>query len=301
MATIERGERGNKSRVQSFLLTNLAVSDLLMGIYLIIIAARDIQSKGSYFHFDAQWRSSLTCQFAGALSMLASETSVLILTTITADRFNSIIFHMRACPFTINAARVVCGLIWVLTLFMSFVPMLIPTYFYDAEKKVTFYGRSSVCLPLLLSRTRTVGWEYAVAIYIGFNGFAFLFILLAYVAIFFKVRTSSKQVRSNMNKDSSLALRVILIILTDFLCWIPVAVIGGLSLVGAYHDSQGRAYAWIAVFVLPINSSINPLLYTFSNPQFRKLFDLRKLFFASTKINGKFTIQILGFQSFLRE
>lgn len=29
-------------------------------------------------------------------------------------------------------------------------------------------------------------------------------------------------------------------------------------------------YAWLMVFVLPLNSAINPLLYTFTTPKYRK-------------------------------
>ncbi|KAK3728040.1 hypothetical protein QZH41_004793 [Actinostola sp. cb2023] len=276
VAHIDRGERGKKSRVQSFLLSNLAVSDLMMGVYLIIIASHDVKWKGDYFRYDVTWRSSRACEFAGALSMTASEASILILTTITADRLNSIVFHIRARPFTMVTARIVCFLIWLCTLTMSIVPIILKSYFYDEKRRISFYGRSSVCLPLQLSSVRTAGWEYAVAIYIAFNGFAFLFILLSYVAIFVKVRASSKAVRSNMNNDAALARRVVLIILTDFFCWIPVVIIGCLSLTQGFEDSQGQAYAWIAVFVLPINSSLNPILYTFSNPQFRRLFACKK-------------------------
>ena len=34
-----------------------------------------------------------------------------------------------------------------------------------------------------------------------------------------------------------------------------------------------KVYAWIAVFVLPINSSINPILYTLATPAIRKRLD----------------------------
>ncbi|KAK3708187.1 hypothetical protein QZH41_006162 [Actinostola sp. cb2023] len=271
VASFEHGERGKKSRVQSFLLTNLAVSDLMMGVYLIIIASHDVKWKGDYFKYDVKWRTSTTCKIAGALSMLASEASVLILTTITADRLNSIVFHMKARRFTLANARVVCFLIWFCTLIMSFLPIIWKSLFFDEKHQISFYGRSSVCLPLQLSSTLLTGWKYAVAIYIAFNGFAFLFILLAYVAIFVKVRASSNAVRSNMNNESALARRVALIILTDFFCWIPVVIIGCLSLTQGFEDPEGQAYAWIAVFVLPINSSLNPILYTFSNPHFKKV------------------------------
>lgn len=272
LADIQRGDRGKKSRVQSFLLTNLAMSDFLMGVYLIIIAIHDVKYSGDYYKHDVKWRNSISCYISGALSMLSSEASVLTLVTITADRLNSIVFHIRAKPFTMTTARVVCALTWMVAIVMSVVPIFAGRYFIDQRRGITFYGRSSVCLPLQLSNLRPAGWEYAVAIYIAFNGLAFVFILMSYIAIFIKVKLSSKAVRSNMNNDSSLATRVALIILTDFFCWIPVVVIGCLSLSGAgFEDPGGQAYAWIAVFVLPINSSLNPLLYTFSNPQFRKV------------------------------
>lgn len=73
-----------------------------------------------------------------------------------------------------------------------------------------------------------------------------------------------------MNQDSTLAKRMMFIILTDFFCWFPVIIISILALTGNLYDPSKQVYAWIAVFVLPINSSINPLLYTFSTPYVRK-------------------------------
>jgi len=73
-----------------------------------------------------------------------------------------------------------------------------------------------------------------------------------------------------MNRESQMAKRMVVIILTDFLCWMPVIIIGILSLCGQFHDPEKQAYVWIAVFVLPVNSSINPILYTFSTPKVRR-------------------------------
>ena len=60
-------------KVQSFLLKNLAFSDFLMGVYLIIIAVQDTRWQGEYFMHDVQWRAGTMCQVTGALSMLSSE------------------------------------------------------------------------------------------------------------------------------------------------------------------------------------------------------------------------------------
>ena len=64
-----------ENRVQSFLLTNLAVADLLMGLYLLTIAIMDVRWRGVYFRHDINWRSGLGCQIVGVLSMLSSEVS----------------------------------------------------------------------------------------------------------------------------------------------------------------------------------------------------------------------------------
>ena len=57
------------NKVHSFLLKNLAMSDLLMGIYLLIIAMKDVQWQGVYFAHDYKWRSGVPCTVTGVLSM----------------------------------------------------------------------------------------------------------------------------------------------------------------------------------------------------------------------------------------
>ncbi|PFX13412.1 Relaxin receptor 1 [Stylophora pistillata] len=78
---------------------------------------------------------------------------------------------------------------------------------------------------------------------------------------------------------TALAKRVFFIILTDFLCWIPIIAIGIKSHVEKTFDPPGDLAVWIAVFALPINSAINPLLYTLSTPQVQAILKpkLRKL------------------------
>jgi len=258
-------------QVHSMLLTNLAIADFLMGVYLVIIASMDMKWKGEYFKHDIEWRSGVGCRITGMISMLSSEVSVAMLTIVTCDRLICIVLPFTAKRLTKRGAILICVFVWVFFLVASIIPIFGFNYFSTEEDDFGFYGKSSVCLPIQLSQQRPAGWEYSVVFFMAFNFLAFAFMLVAYIVIFIKVKKSGVAARSTAAKrESALARKAIFIILTDFVCWMPVIVISILSLTGAFYDRSKQVYVWIAVFVLPINSSINPYLYTFSNLQIRR-------------------------------
>ncbi|KAJ8034422.1 hypothetical protein HOLleu_21254 [Holothuria leucospilota] len=47
---------------------------------------------------------------------------------------------------------------------------------------------------------------------------------------------------------------------TDLICWFPVIITGILSAVGT--DISVDMYAWLTVLVMPVNSALNPFIYT---------------------------------------
>ena len=244
-----------------------------MGVYMLIIAYKNTIWQGEYFKHDISWRSSKLCIFAGVVSTISSEVSVLTLTVITIDRLICIVFAFRFRRMSFKTAVVSMIFVWLLGLAISITPLLHNDYFYDFDRNVHFYGRAPVCLPFHLSAEKIPGWEYSVTIFLGLNGVSFIFILVAYLFMYRTVTKASNAVRSTrMKQNSTIATRMIFIILTDFLCWFPVIIISILSLTGHLDDPNGAAYAWIAVFVVPINSAINPLIYTFSTPFARGIF-----------------------------
>ena len=261
----------DSNRVASFLLTNLAVADFLMGVYLLIIAYKDTVLNGVYFKYDISWRTSNLCIFAGVISTLSSEVSVLTLTVITLERMICIVFPFKVQRWSMKKVSGIMFVVWVFGLCISLVPLLNDGYFYDYKRNAHFFGRWPVCLPLQLSSDRPAGWEYSVFVFLVLNGVSFLFILLAYVLMYRSIVKAASAVRSTrVKKESAIAKRMMFIILTDFLCWFPVIIVSTLALTGNLYDPSKQVYAWIAVFVLPINSSINPVLYTFSTPYVRK-------------------------------
>lgn len=73
------------------LVLNLAVADILMGIYLTLLGANGIKFSGIYCSVSIKWLSSPTCNIMGVLAVLSSETSVATLVMLTALRLYSIL------------------------------------------------------------------------------------------------------------------------------------------------------------------------------------------------------------------
>lgn len=77
----------DESRAVSMVIRNLAVADMLMGLYLSVIGIQDYRSRKHYRSDSLEWLGSWECILAGVLAMVSSEVSLLILTFISVERF----------------------------------------------------------------------------------------------------------------------------------------------------------------------------------------------------------------------
>ncbi|KAK6167360.1 hypothetical protein SNE40_021407 [Patella caerulea] len=280
-----RDLRGGK--VHSFLITNLAIGDFFMGVYLLIIAVVDSYYRGVYISYDKTWRQSSLCHFAGFISTFSSELSVFTLTVITLDRLICILFPLKMRRLCLKEAMFVMACVWLVVFIMAVIPLIGLDYF------TNFYGRSGVCLAFHITPSSPPGWEYSVAVFLVLNFVSFLVIFLSYFWMFIVAKRTRSAVRATETKtDAAMARRMTLIVMTDFFCWVPIILLGYASLGGASIPKQ--VYAWVAVFVLPLNSAINPVLYTISTAPFlgnvkRRAYRFRKSFMNSFTMETKNT------------
>lgn len=249
------------NKVHSLLLLNLAIADFLMGIYLIIIAGVDVFYRGRYFIYNDSWKRSPLCQFSGFVSTISSEASVFILTIMTVDRYVTIVHPFKHIGLSVRGTYVALLITWFVAFILAGVPLTGIEYFKE------FYARSGVCLPLQLTSNKPIGWEYSVFLFLGLNFASFMLIFVLYLVMFFKIQ-KTRQMSGAGSAVASIGSRMVFIVLTDFSCWIPIIIIGIASLLGM--EASPSVYAWIAVFVLPLNSALNPILYTISTANFRR-------------------------------
>ncbi|KAG8182166.1 hypothetical protein JTE90_017120 [Oedothorax gibbosus] len=252
------------NEVHSFYIKNLSLADLLMSVYLFVIAAYDQVFRGEYIHHESTWRHSWQCNMCGFLSTLSSESSVLILTVITIDRYTSILYPLSLKRRTIVSASFAMGAVWSVAILFAALPMMNLEYYGDE-----FYGNNGVCLPLHIHEPFGQAWEYSTFLFCGLNLVAFLFILFAYISMFFSISRSKIGLRSTQQlQDRTIAKRFAFIVGTDFLCWVPIVLIKVIAMSGV--EIQKDLYAWVAVFLLPVNSALNPVLFTLTTKLFKQ-------------------------------
>ena len=241
----------------SLFVTNLSMADLLMGIYSAIIGTVDEVFRGKYVYYDSIWTSSAVCKVAGFLSLLSSEVSALTIWLITVDRFIVLRFPFSSFRFGRRSASAMCITAWLLGLSIAMLPLLPMMSHWE------FYSQTGICIPLPITKRDFKGRAYSFSILIVLNFILFLLIASGQAFIYWSVQKNAlTSETTKVSRDMTIARRLISVAVTDFLCWFPVGVCGLLASVGTPITSEVNVA--LAIFVLPLNSALNPFVYTFN-------------------------------------
>ncbi|KAL7295551.1 hypothetical protein TKK_0011192 [Trichogramma kaykai] len=253
----------DENRVLSIIIRNLAVSDMLMGFYLFIIGLEDARFRNTYSREIANvWMSSWSCTLIGILAMTSCEVSMLILSFMSIERFLLIAMPFKAHrSITAQTATSAMTVVWIIGITVALVPAIL------WRNSTRFYGINGMCFPLHIEDPYLVGWEYSAFIFLGLNVLGLMTIGYVYTGMFWSIRKTRLATTLSIG-DVEFALRFFLIVLTDFLCWAPIIVMKIMAL--ASYPVSPDWHAWVVIFILPVNSAINPLLYTFTTPKFRE-------------------------------
>ncbi|KAB0345336.1 hypothetical protein FD754_022262 [Muntiacus muntjak] len=243
----------------------LCCADCLMGVYLFFIGLCDLKYRGQYQKYALLWMESLQCRLLGFLAMLSTEVSVLLLTYLTLEKFLAVVFpfsNIRPGKWQ-TLAILIC--IWIVGFLIAVTPLWKEDYFGN------FYGKNGVCFPLYYDQTEDIGSKgYSLGIFLGVNLLAFLIIVFSYTVMFCSIQKTALQtseVRSHVGREVAVANRFFFIVFSDAICWIPVFVIKILSL--SRVEIPGTITSWVVIFFLPVNSALNPILYTLTTSFFK--------------------------------
>ena len=247
--------------VTKFLLLNLSFADLCLSLYLLILVSASAHTHRNYYNYVRQWQLGGGCAISGFLAVFSSQLSVFVLVVITVERYFAIVYamylHRRVTLKQARAAMLFC---WLLSIILAFLPIT----------GVNSYKDVAICLPF---RTKSKRDLVYIGVMLSMNASLFIFVSVSYFRMYLVVRNSQLNCGHHRD-DSEVAKRMAWLILTDFFCWGPIAVIGLFSAFGNI-DSLGidvKKSKYLLVVFFPINALCNPFMYAVSTNSFRRDF-----------------------------
>ncbi|XP_076788669.1 relaxin receptor 1 isoform X2 [Arvicanthis niloticus] len=257
----------SENKLHAMSIVSLCCADCLMGVYLFVIGAFDLKFRGEYNRHAQPWMESVHCQLTGSLAILSTEVSVLLLTFLTLEKYICIVYPFRCLRPRKCRTITVLIFIWIIGFIVAFAPLGNKDFFKN------YYGTNGVCFPLHSEDTGNTGAQiYSVVIFLGINLVAFIVIVFSYGSMFYSVHQSTitaTEIQKQVKKEMILAKRFFFIVFTDALCWIPIFILKFLSLLQV--EIPDTITSWVVIFILPINSALNPIIYTLTTRPFKEM------------------------------
>ncbi|EDV19538.1 uncharacterized protein TRIADDRAFT_33361, partial [Trichoplax adhaerens] len=243
------------SKATELVFTNLALSDFLMSIYLIIIGIGDFVYRDRYAHNTEEWLRSPTCVIASFLICTSSLMSVLMMLFIGIDRYTITSDPFASSDTRYKRTKILLVLGWLLVGVFVGIPVFMSI---NQPGDRRLYQLSSICSPSNLSDRFYASWTIS---FVVIQLLCWILTLALYLKLVTIVSKTQRSVRSSAQSRSfAVAIRISLIIITDLLAWLPVYIISVMSI------AQGTLNIFILQFAvilaIPLNSAINPYIYT---------------------------------------
>ena len=245
-----------------FFYFNLALADMLMGVYLLTIAVQDVHTLRNFASFDVAWRNGGGCGFAGFCAITSTTVSVYVLVVITIERLYTFSRPMRKSHVSKITGSILMLIGWCFGFVMGALPL----------GGVSDYTTTAICLPFDVSSNLDLSYVLFLLI---FTGLAFTVIAISYVIIFYQVFYRQRATLNSVSDkkqwkiELKVAIRMGLLVLTNFICWFPIALLGIAAAVGNSLVADITFAKWAMVFIFPLNACLNPFLYSVLSKVFR--------------------------------
>ncbi len=235
---------------------NLSLADLLMGVYLVIIGIKDVNYSGMYGVYASIWKTSILCQIAGILAFVSIEGSSLVLLFVYVNRLLLVLY-----PFSFLKRNMFVKYLmllgWILAGVLSISVVVLGT------------THNGVCLFYDHSRPDITTSTYPLLAICVVNVGILLIIAITSTILRININKSRKECgRKQTRQDKHMLLRLSMVILTNACCLLPSSILILMQLGGVIINT--KLTVWLAILILPINASINPVLHTFTTIKFRQ-------------------------------
>nr|XP_021387272.1 neuropeptide FF receptor 2 [Lonchura striata domestica] len=266
--------------VTNLFILNLAVSDLLVGLFCMPTTLLDNIIAGWPF-------GSLVCKMSGMVQGISVSASVFTLVAIAVDRFRCIV-HPFKQKLTIPAAVATITVIWVLAVAIM-CPSAVLLQVQEEKRFQVLLGPGNATRPVFWCREE---WPdpamrkiYTTILFANIYLAPLALIVLMYARISVSIshaampgagKRNQEQRHSVWKRKRKAIQMLVLVTLLFALSWLPLWTLMLLSDYASLSDLQLQLINiylyplahWLAFF----NSSINPIIYGFCNENFRRGF-----------------------------
>ena len=237
----------------SYLLINLAVADLLLGVWQMILLGTQIQPYlFNYSESNERIFSSQYSHFLGAIPIIFACSSVFSLAVISLERVYAVVWplHHRTVSSRVYFSSI--GFIWAAGIgagmlsILSVVEVLSPTYAYVPINGTILSSLCVVCASYMIIRTR-----------------------VRRTPLIF-----DNQRRRNMERNIKLSNTLFIMLSLSLICWLPATVT--YILPKWCQNCISRIVILVTIVLYMANSIVNPVVYCYRMPIFKE--ELKRCF-----------------------
>ncbi len=230
------------------------LTDMFLSVYLVIIWIANLYFGETFFLAEKVWKSSMMCFIASFIILYFMFSIQYLLLFLSCARLMVVIKPMntkfKRKSFTLKCIVGLCVMSFLgsvgFCMIFAFVQKHLPT---------------DLCLPFVdpLGAHVTVVLTYFVTTS-QFLVAAIIFVFHSLLA--YHVQQSGKKVvatTQHTNLDPSMSLQLVLITLTNVMCWYPTNIVFLLAM--AWNQYPVEMVVWTTIAATPINSLLNPGIF----------------------------------------
>uniref|UniRef100_A0ACB8EZW7 Uncharacterized protein n=2 Tax=Sphaerodactylus townsendi TaxID=933632 RepID=A0ACB8EZW7_9SAUR len=286
--------------VTNLFIFNLAISDLLVGIFCVPTTLMDNLITGWPFN-------QIVCTMSGLVQGMSVSASVFTLVAIAMDRFHCIVLPFRE-RLSVFKAVVIIVMVWLLAIAIMCPSAIMLTVTHMEDHYMVLSDEKNSTYPLYACyeawADNSMRKLYTTILFIHIYLVPLALIIFMYGRVCLKLCSSTVPITDNLpcsgrvsgiSKKRIRAIKMlILVALLFMISWLPLwtlmLLVDYTNLAGEHLDLLTSYFFPFAHWLAFSNSSINPVIYGYYNENFRRGFQAAfKFQFCSHKMDPQET------------
>lgn len=238
----------------------LHLLDVTSVIYLVGYGGSHINYLGKYIEMSYVWKSSVICKLLGSQIWLLMQMSSVMLFGISLNKLYLVWKPFEPPPIRPKHYTCLFSVFFIIFLLQAIL------------HNIYFVTRSNnFCLPMKFESIEGTATVINMSFILIQEIINILVMILVFVLTLWMIHLAKQSRiaagRQESDKDKSFTRHNIVMSCTNFLQWLVIFPVSALSASG--YKIEPKVLAWLVIMGLPVNSIVNPILYTISTTQFK--------------------------------